>query len=128
MAPGTCDLHRPALTADCWCTVRVQPNAHTRSFLCGCSQVSASDLSSKYQGEGTRAVKQLFSDARARAPTIIFIDEVDSVGRARQAGENQGAVPCPCRTAQHAARGAVPWEGREERVPKVSRVACTRWF
>jgi proteasome regulatory subunit len=42
-----------------------------------------SELVQKYIGEGARLVRELFEMARAKAPTIIFIDEVDSIGAKR---------------------------------------------
>ncbi|HEY1198317.1 MAG TPA: proteasome-activating nucleotidase [Thermoplasmata archaeon] len=42
-----------------------------------------SELVQKYIGEGARLVRELFELARLKAPTIIFIDEVDSIGAKR---------------------------------------------
>ncbi len=42
-----------------------------------------SELVQKYIGEGARLVRELFELARDKAPTIIFIDEVDSIGAKR---------------------------------------------
>jgi len=42
-----------------------------------------SELVQKYIGEGARLVRELFQLARDKAPTIIFIDEVDSIGAKR---------------------------------------------
>ena len=53
--------------------------------------VSSSDLVSKYQGESERLVKQLFELARKSQPSIIFIDEVDSLCSSRGEGENDSA-------------------------------------
>lgn len=41
--------------------------------------VSASSIISKYMGESEKMVAQLFATARQKAPSIIFIDEVDSL-------------------------------------------------
>lgn len=42
-----------------------------------------SELVQKYIGEGARLVRELFELAREKAPSIIFIDELDSVGAKR---------------------------------------------
>lgn len=46
-------------------------------------RVSGSELVQKYIGEGARMVRELFVMARQHAPSIIFMDEVDSIGGAR---------------------------------------------
>lgn len=43
----------------------------------------ASAFVTKYQGSGPEAVRELFKRARRYAPAIIFIDEIDAVGRKR---------------------------------------------
>ncbi len=50
--------------------------------------VSSADMVSKWQGDSEKNVRALFAQARASAPSIIFIDEVDAVCCARTAGEN----------------------------------------
>ena len=42
-----------------------------------------SELVQKYIGEGARLVRELFQLAREKAPTLIFIDEIDSIGAKR---------------------------------------------
>jgi proteasome regulatory subunit len=42
-----------------------------------------SELVQKYIGEGARLVRELFDLARQKAPSIVFIDEIDSVGAKR---------------------------------------------
>src|SRR5438477_609781 len=45
--------------------------------------VVGSELVQKYIGEGARLVRELFQLAREKAPSIVFIDELDSVGAKR---------------------------------------------
>jgi len=49
-------------------------------------RVSGSELVQKYIGEGARMVRELFVLARQHQPSIIFMDEVDSIGGARSGG------------------------------------------
>jgi proteasome regulatory subunit len=46
-------------------------------------KVVASELVQKYIGEGARMVRELFQFARSKAPTIVFIDEIDAIGGRR---------------------------------------------
>ena len=46
-------------------------------------KVVASELVQKYIGEGSRMVRELFQLARAKAPSVVFIDEIDAVGGRR---------------------------------------------
>jgi proteasome regulatory subunit len=45
--------------------------------------IVGSELAQKYIGEGGRMVRELFDLASQRAPSIIFIDEIDSIGSKR---------------------------------------------
>lgn len=53
-------------------------------------RVSGSELVQKYIGEGSRMVRELFVMAREHAPSIIFMDEIDSIGSQRVEGESGG--------------------------------------
>lgn len=50
---------------------------------CTFIRVSGAELVQKYIGEGSRMVRELFIMAREAAPSIIFMDEIDSIGSAR---------------------------------------------
>ena len=50
---------------------------------CKFIRVSGSELVQKYIGEGARMVRELFVMAREHAPSIIFMDEIDSIGSSR---------------------------------------------
>ncbi|EER04156.1 tat-binding protein, putative [Perkinsus marinus ATCC 50983] len=57
---------------------------------CTFIRVSGSELVQKYIGEGSRMVRELFVMAREHAPSIIFMDEIDSIGGQRVEGESGG--------------------------------------
>ena len=52
--------------------------------------ISGSDFVELYVGVGASRVRDLFNQAKADAPAIVFIDEIDAVGRQRGAGLGGG--------------------------------------
>lgn len=52
--------------------------------------ISASEFIEVFVGMGASKIRNLFNSARQNKPCIIFIDEIDSVGRQRGAGINMG--------------------------------------
>jgi transitional endoplasmic reticulum ATPase len=50
---------------------------------CSFYPVTAADITSRWIGDSERAVARLFRRARANAPSIIFIDEIDALGATR---------------------------------------------
>lgn len=53
--------------------------------------ISASSLTSKWVGEGEKMVRALFHLARKMQPSVIFIDEIDSLLSQRSDNENEGS-------------------------------------
>ena len=52
--------------------------------------ISGSDFVEMYVGVGASRVRDLFQEAKKEAPAIVFIDEIDAVGRQRGAGLGGG--------------------------------------
>ena len=52
--------------------------------------ISGSDFIEMFVGVGPSRVRDLFKEARANAPCIVFIDEIDAVGRQRGRGGFSG--------------------------------------
>ncbi|CDW58348.1 26S protease regulatory subunit 8 [Trichuris trichiura] len=66
---------------------------------CTFIRVSGSELVQKFIGEGARMVRELFVMAREHSPSIIFMDEIDSIGSSRIESntgsmENRVAILC----------------------------------
>ena len=54
--------------------------------------LSGSDFVEMFVGVGASRVRDLFAQAKAKSPAIIFIDEIDAIGRARGKGGLQGGT------------------------------------
>ncbi|CCD29484.1 Cell division protease ftsH [Candidatus Glomeribacter gigasporarum BEG34] len=54
--------------------------------------ISGSDFVEMFVGVGAARVRDMFSQAKKHAPCIIFIDEIDAVGRHRQRGAGAGGA------------------------------------
>jgi len=52
--------------------------------------VRGAELLSMYVGESERAIREVFSKARAASPCIIFFDELDAIGASRDDGQQGG--------------------------------------
>lgn len=52
--------------------------------------VKGAELLDMYVGESERAIRSLFQRARAAAPSIIFFDEIESIGRSRSGPGSRG--------------------------------------
>lgn len=53
-------------------------------------KLAGSELVQKYIGEGARLVRELFQLARQKAPSILFIDELDAIGASRYEASTSG--------------------------------------
>ncbi len=58
---------------------------------CAFLETSATSFVTKWQGSGPQSVRDLFARARRYAPAIVFIDEIDAIGKARSGSSNARA-------------------------------------
>ena len=65
------------------CGKTMLAKAVASSTDCSFIRLVGSELAQKYIGEGGRMVRELFDLAREKAPSIVFIDEIDAIGAKR---------------------------------------------
>ena len=49
---------------------------------------SGTDFIEQYVGVGAKRIRELFHEARRKAPCVVFIDEIDAIGKTRKGDEN----------------------------------------
>ena len=80
-------LYGPPGTGKTLIAKAVAHNAHAH-FI----RMSGSELVHKYIGEGAQLVRELFMMAHEKAPSIVFIDEIDAIGSTRSNDGTSGSA------------------------------------
>jgi cell division protease FtsH len=90
--------------------------------------VTGSSFVEMFVGEGAARVRDLFAEARRRAPSIVFIDEIDAIGQRRggQAEGPQGDEQADGQPGQQLARVRPDGAGHGHRHPRLQRPPALR--
>ncbi|XP_078237119.1 ATPase family gene 2 protein homolog B [Pogona vitticeps] len=74
------------------CAKTTLVKAAATSCHCSFLSVSGADLFSPYVGDSERILSQVFRQARANTPAIVFLDEIDAILGSRSVGKTQHGV------------------------------------
>ena len=78
-------MEGPPVTGKTMLAKAVADNYQSKFFL-----MNGSDFIQPIIGTGSRKVKKLFETARENSPSIIFIDEIDAIGKSRNVSKSIG--------------------------------------